>query len=220
MLRRMDLLDVLLFCGLAGVIGIINIRSRETPLPWIAEPYEESPTSCSVSESIAENDGLERIAVADALLQLGSDSIAFVDARSPLEFEQGHLPGAFNLPLDQAENFLGTQSLPIAPDQLVVTYCAGGACEISESLGQMLKDRRVCRRVQVLEGGWLGWLSANAPIETTNPNEERIQSSTSKTVASVPLEAMASGSESVLPAAAGMQVADPQHAKEDADALD
>ena len=58
----------------------------------------------------------------------------FIDAREDWEYAEGHIPGAINLPYEQAIT---------DPDRLekidqggkpIVTYCGGGSCEISISV--------------------------------------------------------------------------------------
>jgi rhodanese-related sulfurtransferase len=68
-----------------------------------------------------------------------------------------------NLPAEDAAGLLDMQSLPIPPEGAVITYCDGGSCEQSESLGLLLRERDVCQQVRVLDGGWQAWVGAGAP---------------------------------------------------------
>jgi 3-mercaptopyruvate sulfurtransferase SseA len=54
-------------------------------------------------------------------LKAGSKDIVVVDARKPKSFEEGHIPGALNIPYRE----IGAATLnAILKDKLVVTYCA------------------------------------------------------------------------------------------------
>ena len=47
-----------------------------------------------------------------------------IDVRNPQEFQQGHIPGAVLLPLDQLEDEVAY--LIIAYDQIIYVYCQSG----------------------------------------------------------------------------------------------
>ncbi len=93
-----------------------------------------------------------------------ADAVFIVDAREADEFEIGRIPGAINLPYDQAitdpellEN-LDTGGRPI------VTYCGGGSCELSLSLAEELFYSGH-EKVLVYVGGFPEWQAAGFPIE-------------------------------------------------------
>jgi rhodanese-related sulfurtransferase len=155
------------------VIGGINLRWR-TDLPWIAEP-KPAQTSCTAPPlEVPES---QRITVEAAKDLLGRADVTWIDARAPLNFVRAHLPGAFSLPVETAVNMLPVQSLPIAPDNLIVTYCDGGPCELSEALAQLLVEQAGCSRVRVLDGGFSAWVEAGLPIERA---DEQKRSDTSE----------------------------------------
>ncbi len=160
---RTYLSQAAILAALATVLGLLHLGLRPE-LGWIAEPPAADAASCAPAE-LPEIHRVDRISVDELRDALGQPGVTIVDARSVAAFGAGHIPGAMNLPADQAEVILGVQSVPIPPDDLVITYCDGGRCEMSESLGLMLKDRAGCRRVRVLEGGWAEWLRRDGPIE-------------------------------------------------------
>ena len=53
-----------------------------------------------------------------------SDDAIIIDVRSPQEFQQGHIPGAILLPLDQLEYEIAY--LVTAYDQSIYLYCQSG----------------------------------------------------------------------------------------------
>ncbi|WP_224489008.1 rhodanese-like domain-containing protein [Robertkochia flava] len=89
--------------------------------------------------------------VPEKLLERG----VLVDVRTPVEFEEGHLPGALNIDV-KSEEFINEVS-GIRKNRNVLLYCRSGrrsarAAEILDSLGY--------KKVYNLEGGYLAWDAA------------------------------------------------------------
>ncbi len=146
----------------AVAFGLAAARVQlDEALLWIAPP---STSSCELA---ADNPDLARVSPEALRALLQDNSVALVDARSTDKFDAAHIPSAINLPADTAAETLQVQSLPIDKERLVVTYCDGGSCAVSEYLGTMLRDEAGCREVHVLEGGFLAWSEADFPVEAT-----------------------------------------------------
>jgi len=81
----------------------------------------------------------------------------FVDARSPALYAEGHIAGAVNLPWQQVDDHMEAflEAVP-DPDRIVIAYCDGEACELSEELAKMLQQMGF-RNVKVLINGWTAW---------------------------------------------------------------
>ena len=67
-----------------------------------------------------------------------SEDVVIIDVRDPQEFQQGHIPGAILLPLDQLEDEIAY--LIAAYDQIINVYCRSGrrsaiAAEILHDMG-------------------------------------------------------------------------------------
>jgi rhodanese-related sulfurtransferase len=166
---RLQLLgDVLWIMG-ASVLGGLLFMAAHPALDGVAPPDDgicegdptvsPTPDAMNAMGSIA----MERVSIAEASALLGQPLVTFVDARPTYHYAAEHIPGAMNLPAEDAEGLLDTQSLPIPPDGEVITYCDGGSCEQSEYLGLLLRQRDVCQRVRVLEGGWQAWAASGSP---------------------------------------------------------
>jgi rhodanese-related sulfurtransferase len=161
---RLQLLgDVLWIIG-ASVLGGLVLVAIHPALDWVAPPddgiCEGDPADSPAPDSMLL---MERVSIEQASALLGQPLVTFVDARPTYHYAAEHVPGAMNLPAEDAEGLLDMQSLPIPPDGEVIAYCDGGSCEQSESLGQLLRQRDVCQRVRVLEGGWQAWVTSGAP---------------------------------------------------------
>jgi rhodanese-related sulfurtransferase len=91
-------------------------------------------------------------------------NVLFVDARSREDYADGHIKGAFSLPVaefdTQIDNFLELYAL----DKPIVTYCSGRTCEDSHHLAQLLIYRGY-QNTSVMIDGFPGWEAEGYPIE-------------------------------------------------------
>jgi rhodanese-related sulfurtransferase len=157
---RLQLLGDVLWIIAASVLGGLVFVTAHPALDWVAPPDDGT---CEGDATVAAAPIVERVTVEEAIALLGQPLVTFVDARPSYHYIAEHVPGAMNLPAEDAEGLLDMQSLPIPPEGEVITYCDGGTCEQSEYLGLLLRQRDVCQQVRVLEGGWQAWVSSGAP---------------------------------------------------------
>lgn len=151
--------DVGLVIAACLVVGVAWL-AIDPRLAWVAEPKDDGACEAEGFENMPL---VERVPVAEARELLERSEVTFVDARHAADYSAAHIPGAMSLPASDAELVLDMQSLPIPPEGEVIAYCEGGSCEQSEYLGLLLRDRGVCRKVRVLEGGWQAWQAVDAP---------------------------------------------------------
>ncbi len=86
-----------------------------------------------------------------------------VDARDPEEFAEGHLPGAINLPYDEAASDPVLIESLEPGDRPIIVYCGGGTCELSLSLAyEMIYAGH--KKVLVFMGGFTEWSEAGKPV--------------------------------------------------------
>ncbi|NBD28361.1 rhodanese-like domain-containing protein [Paenibacillus glycinis] len=85
-----------------------------------------------------------------------------IDVRSPEEFEQGHIPGAQNIPIDQLSDRIS--EIPI--EQPIITYCNMNHPGHSrgEKAQQLLSEKGF--KVKAIDGGFNEWNRLKLPIET------------------------------------------------------
>ena len=86
-----------------------------------------------------------------------SAGATLIDVRTTAEYEQGHIPGALNIPVDELRE--RTSEIPTDSD-LIVTCAVGIRGHVAASL---LASRS--QRVQNLDGGFSTWKAAAQPIE-------------------------------------------------------
>ena len=97
------------------------------------------------------------VSVADAY-QLYQDGVYFLDVRTPIEFQSGHVPDATLIPLDELAQRAG--ELPVGEPILI--YCRSGnrsleAMNLLGSIGFM--------NLSSMDGGIQDWVIDGYPIE-------------------------------------------------------
>ncbi len=86
-------------------------------------------------------------------------AVTLIDARTAEEFDNGHVPGAINIPIANLTEYArnrGNNS-----DGLVVTMC--GSAGRGEKAAKIL-DSEGMKNVQILEGGLKAWRDAGFPV--------------------------------------------------------
>ena len=92
----------------------------------------------------------ERIASGDAPLLL--------DVRTPAEFQDGHIPGAINVPHEQ----VASRAAELASQNGVAVYCMKGP---RARLGEQALLAAGATEVLHVEGGFSAWQAAGLPVE-------------------------------------------------------
>ena len=80
---------------------------------------------CGKSDADTPNNTYEKIPMSEGLARMESDeNYILLDVRRAYEFEEGHIPGAVNLPNEE----IGTEEIPSLPDkaQTIYIYCRSG----------------------------------------------------------------------------------------------
>ena len=84
-----------------------------------------------------------------------------LEALSPKEYRQSHLPGALNMPPDQVRH-LASDLIP-RNDMEVIVYCTGPECDASDRVAQQLLTLGYAN-MRVYKAGKRDWISAGLPI--------------------------------------------------------
>lgn len=130
-----------------------------------------APPTLIVVPRLAEK-GLQGIDVAQATRFFQDprrlqNRIVFVDARSELNYEQGHIPGAHQLNPYEPDETLKTLLPLCQAAELVVVYCTGIDCEDSEVGALVLRNAGVPnQKLFVFAGGITEWTASQLPVET------------------------------------------------------
>lgn len=69
--------------------------------------------------------------------RINQNSVMVIDVRPREEYQQGHIPGAQSLPLDELQSQL--DKLP--DDREIIAYCRGSLCTLDQKALQLLKNK-------------------------------------------------------------------------------
>jgi rhodanese-related sulfurtransferase len=98
--------------------------------------------------------------------QYNQELIVFIDARNDHHYEEGHIPGAYQLDHYYPEKYLGNVIPACQNAARIVVYCTGGKCEDSEFAALMLVDAGVpAQKISVYAGGITDWTAQKRPVE-------------------------------------------------------
>lgn len=103
-------------------------------------------------------DALEPISARELRRRLREGNVTVIDVRPPQEYENGHIPGALSVPIDQIRR--GRVTLP--PGREVVAYCRGRYCVYAVDAVNALRQRGY-RAVRV-DDGLPGWRMAGGAV--------------------------------------------------------
>lgn len=101
----------------------------------------------------------------DVLLKNGADAGRYqvVDVRLSADFEQGHVPGAINLPMAKWDNRRYFEE-HLDKDATLYLYCYTPTCHLAAQAAAKLVAAGY--RVVEVEGGWEDWQQRGYPVET------------------------------------------------------
>lgn len=111
----------------------------------------------SIGAGVAE---AERVTRSELLERARADAVVVLDVRPAEEYEAGHIPGAFSLPLEHLEARLGE----LDPTVEVVAYCRGPLCLLAPEAVATLRAKGIAARC--LEDGLPEWRQAGLPVVT------------------------------------------------------
>ena len=96
----------------------------------------------------------------DEAEDLINKGVTFVDVRTEEEFQDGHVPGAINIPVDK----LATKLKSLPKNKEYVAYCRGPFCVFADDAVQLLFKKGY--RAKRLEEGFPDWKLRGLPVET------------------------------------------------------
>jgi rhodanese-related sulfurtransferase len=149
---RAVVLDILLLIGLsltAAALRPFFPQGISWTGKWRMMAQPEDPSFVSLQNAIELNE---------------KGSSVFIDARSSIEYEEGHIPGARSLPYYEMENRLESALAGLEPATPLVVYCEGVGCELSFFLGRELMVMGY-QNVKIFYGGYPEWQQAGLPTE-------------------------------------------------------
>jgi rhodanese-related sulfurtransferase len=146
-----------LFLVLVGMLtgALFNALRPAHGIPW----YEAWSQSLMVK---AQQEGFPVLAAGEVREVAEDGWHQLLDARALSEYDEGHVPGALSLPFKEVAEVFPEVQLMLVPEQRLITYCSGNACEDALSLARFLRDQGYTN-VAVFIGGMEAWREEETP---------------------------------------------------------
>ena len=119
-----------------------------------------------VDNYFTDREELEAVDKEELLHLLKDEGVMVIDVRPEVEYEQGHIPSARSLPVQNLKRRLA--ELP--RDIEIVAYCRGPYCVYSDEAVRLLHEHGF--KARRLSEGFPEWRAGGYPIEVEQPEEE------------------------------------------------
>ncbi len=157
---------IMVVASLLGIVvntvrpnGVALIQSG-APISTAQHTKPDSTAAADTTHALAEG----AISLAEMKRLFDEGSAIILDARDPAEYQQGHIPGAINIPYDRIPEYFDVLQSDVPMDAHVVVYCRSLTCDFSDQLATELKIMGY-QNVSVFSGGWDQWSTAGYPSE-------------------------------------------------------
>jgi len=150
----------------ATLIGVVHNAVRGQSIPLV-QKVEKVQTARHNGGDGADSGQLAEGAVTVVQVKdlVDEGAVYVIDARAPAGYEEGHIPGAINIPYDRLPEYYQQITDTVPLDARIVCYCWSPTCDFSDQLATELKIMGYTD-VAVFPGGWEEWQDAGHPGET------------------------------------------------------
>ncbi len=160
MKKVLDNFFVKSFCLLSVSLGLslfVNAVRSSGKIPWVQDwgHYVEA-------KALKEGLSLASLDQTRAIVDQGI--YVLFDARHAIDYNEGHIPGALSFPYDEIDTAFQSAQMYLIPEQPILTYCSGDACDDSFELALFLKEQGYTN-MTLFAGGFNAWTSAELPVE-------------------------------------------------------
>ena len=150
------LLGALGIVAAGAALGMAVNQCSPRGIPLLPSATEQAPARSLPAGIVGMN-------LEEAQAAFEGQSALFIDARTPEEYAEGHVPGALNLPTYEfEERFPGLADL-VEEAPSVILYCDGMECSDSLQVAERLIEVG-CESVHVFEPGWRAWKDSGGPV--------------------------------------------------------
>lgn len=152
----------------ATLLGVTVNAMRDGGIPLIQKgaPVSTVQHGAAADSTEVVADGAVSLAEMKRIYDAGTAYI--IDSRDPAEYDEGHIPGAINIPYDRLPEYLDMLSSEVPMDGEVIVYCRGPACDFSDQLATELRILGY-QNIRVFTGGWEHWVAAGYPVDGMVP---------------------------------------------------
>lgn len=105
---------------------------------------------------------LETLSSSELAEKMKLENVTVIDVRPEQEFEEGHIAGALNIPVEK----LSEKMDDLPDDQEIVAYCRGPFCVFADDAVELLNEKGF--NAKRLDEGFPEWKLDDLPAEYTN----------------------------------------------------
>jgi rhodanese-related sulfurtransferase len=168
---RQAIILLLLAIVLALAVNAVSPNS----IPYIGKWRELSSGEGPVIPPEAEEGDPPFIGIEVARMEHDQGEALFVDAREPMEFACGTIPGSINVPFDYLPpgdlgQYFDT-TLGVAKDHKIIIFCSGEECDLSLHLARNMQAFGYTN-VEIFFGGSREWAEFGEPLERSPECEQ------------------------------------------------
>ena len=170
---------ITLICGVVGIAANlvnpngIKFSTTRPPIEYaddsvLAEdlpPVQINGANQNDFDPDSETAGPVVISMAQMKKLFAQKQAVLLDARSKNEYEQGHIPGAINIPYESMQDDMAKID-SLHQDKWVVCFCDGPPCDLGELLANELFGMGF-PKVAIFQGGMNEWTKQGGKIEKT-----------------------------------------------------
>ncbi len=156
--------EIVTILALSAIAAFITNSISPAGIPLVGQWDTQRGAISAQTDHLNAHDRLKIDNTEEARQLFAAGRVVFVDARSRLQYDAGHIPGAVSLPVGEFDEMIETILNRYPLDQPMVTYCSGRTCEDSHRLAQFLREFGYLD-VRIFIDGFPGWLAAGYAIE-------------------------------------------------------
>ena len=138
---------------LSIAFGVLLAACGEPRIPEDSSASAPVPTATAEARLVTPEEARTLVAWPPGVL--------VVDVRTAEEYDEGHLPGARRVQLDEIAAAIDAGEFPAPADAPLLVYCRAGS---RSAQAAALLSERGFRRVYDLEGGIMAWGEAGQPV--------------------------------------------------------
>ena len=124
--------------------------TRTTNHPLVGEPIGANVRS---DEQPGERRSRYDITLDEFREHVQGGSAVIIDARSPEDFQRGHVRGAINVPSGHKESYIAQLKRDYPADQLIIIYCGSSQCHAGDSVYDYAASQGFTN-MRVFKSGW------------------------------------------------------------------
>src|SRR5512143_2027644 len=167
--------DAIIILLIAAALGIVVNMVRNAAigggLAWNTQWKDNRKFSGEIEIPPSYQPGDSLLSLKDAFSLYTGKNAIFLDAREPVDYDDGHITGAINFPFDHWDDYWEKIRPQLDSTKEIVAYCGGQDCELSLFLARQLKEQGY-QRAYIFFGGWEKWRDASLTTETSAADQK------------------------------------------------